>query len=95
MVRTPRVPRRLHERVLSENEVELVIREAAPGRNRGFVRLLYYGGLRVAEAVRLLWIDVGANVVHVLGKGSRSRRSVWIPGVGGCGAPHPPREDRQ
>lgn len=78
VVRTPRVPRRLHERILTEDEVEQVVREAAPGRNRALVRLLYYGGLRVAEAVKLQWIDVGANVVHVVGKGNRSR-SVWVP----------------
>lgn len=78
VVRTPRVPRRLHERILTEDDVEQVIREAAPGRNRALVRLLYYGGLRVAEAVGLRWVDVGAGVVHVVGKGARSR-SVWVP----------------
>ncbi len=78
VVRTPRVPRRIHERILTDDEVEQVLRETAPGRNRALVRLLYYGGLRIAEAVGLRWIDVGASAVHVVGKGARSR-SVWIP----------------
>lgn len=73
LMRTPRVRSRLHERILDEDQVREVIREAAPGRDRVLVRLLYFGGLRITEALGVRWRDVGDSWVAVFGKGARCR----------------------
>lgn len=78
VLRVPKVIGRLHERLLAEAEVTDMIKEAATGRDRILVRLLYLSGLRISEAVGIRWIDLGPGGISVVGKGSRAR-TVAIP----------------
>jgi integrase/recombinase XerD len=77
-VRVPRVPSRLHERILEEPELQAVVRAAPHGRAHALVRFIYATGCRISEAVRLRWADVGPGWVTLLGKGTKVR-SVVVP----------------
>jgi integrase/recombinase XerD len=78
VVQCPRAEGAVHERILSEEEVTLVISEAAPGRDRSLVRTLYLAGLRISEALGLRFIDLGRQWITVHGKGGRTR-TVVVP----------------
>jgi site-specific recombinase XerD len=78
VIRCPRAEGAAHERMLTEEEVSLVIQEASPGRDRALVRTLYLGGLRITEALGIRFSDLGKRWLTVRGKGSRTR-TVVIP----------------
>jgi len=78
VLRVPRVTGKLHERLLDEVEVAEMIKEAASGRDRILLRLLYLSGLRISEALGIRWIDLGPAGISVVGKGSRAR-TVAVP----------------
>jgi len=78
VLRVPKITGRLHERLLDEAEVTGMIKEAASGRDRILLRLLYLSGLRISEAVGIRWIDLGPAGISVVGKGSRAR-TVAVP----------------
>lgn len=78
VLRVPKITGRLHERLLDEAEISGMIKEAALGRDRILVRLLYLSGLRISEAVGIRWIDLGPGGISVVGKGSRAR-TVAVP----------------
>jgi integrase/recombinase XerD len=78
VVRCPRAEGAVHERILSEEEVTLVISEAAPGRDRSLVRTLYLAGLRISEALGICFVDLGRRWITVHGKGGRTR-TVVVP----------------
>jgi integrase/recombinase XerD len=78
VLRVPKITGKLHERLLDEAEVSGMIREAASGRDRILLRLLYLSGLRISEAVGIRWIDLGPAGISVVGKGSRAR-TVAVP----------------
>ena len=71
------------ERILSADDVHSMIASAGGGRNRALLRLLYIGGLRVAEAVDLRTRDLkeregvqegkGGGQVTLYGKGKKTR----------------------
>lgn len=68
------------ERMLTEEEVQRLIRAAPAGRDRLFLRFLYLTGARVSEACNVRWRDVsiqdGRAVVTLYGKGGKTR---WVP----------------
>jgi site-specific recombinase XerD len=74
------------ERILSADDVHSMIAHAKKGRDRALIRVLYIGGLRVAEAVGLRTRDLvtrddgnkGRGQLAVFGKGSKSR-PVLVP----------------
>ena len=80
LVRLPKAPDTLHERILPESEVQAMLRSARARPLRYAALCLgYYGGLRVAEIVGLRWRDVQARdagqiQLAVHGKGGRTRR---------------------
>ena len=78
VVRCPRAEGAVHERILTEEEVGLVIKEAAPGRDRTLIMTLYLAGLRISEALGLRFGDLGKKWLTVHGKGSRTR-TVVVP----------------
>lgn len=78
VVRCPRAEGAVHERILTEEEVTLVIQEAAPGRDRLLIKTLYLAGLRISEATGLRFSDVGKRWLTVHGKGARTR-TVVVP----------------
>lgn len=71
------VPERVAERILTEVEVKRLIANAAPGRDRTFIRFLYATGLRISEAVGLTWTHFrpqGDTVYATfMGKGGKTR----------------------
>ncbi len=78
-VRTPRLPRRL-PRHLTVDEVFVLLDRIggatfADLRDRALLELLYATGIRVGELVRLELddLDLGAQLVRVLGKGGKER----------------------
>lgn len=82
-VRTPKQEKRL-PRHLRPGEIENLIEAPQLGpegddawslRDRALLELLYATGLRVGELVSLDWedLDLGAQVVRVLGKGGKER----------------------
>jgi len=77
-LKCPKANGTVHERILDEEEVAAVIGETAPGRDRTLIRTLYWGGLRVSEAIGVRFVDLGVRWIKVTGKGSRVR-TVVVP----------------
>lgn len=73
VIRCPRTEGAVHERILTEEEVTLVIQEASPGRDRALIRTLYLAGVRITEALGIRFSDLGKRWITVHGKGSRTR----------------------
>ncbi len=73
------------ERILSESEVHSMIALTANERDRALLKVLYVGGLRVAEAVSLRTRDLkereGGGQVSLFGKGEKSRAVLLPEGV--------------
>lgn len=68
----------VHERVLTEHEVAILVNNADPGPKRVFAQFLFQSGARVSEAVAVRWTDIaeqkdGSAYVTLFGKGSKSR----------------------
>lgn len=71
-------PDQIHSRVLSETEVQLMIRLEVSSRNRLILKTLYLLGLRVSELVGMQWGDFTTTpekrvVLRVVGKGNKER----------------------
>lgn len=82
-VELPEVAPLSAERILTEGEVLALLRAARNRNDHLLLVLLYYGGLRVSEALSLRWRQVreqpdGSVVITVMGKGRR-QRAVWLP----------------
>ena len=81
-MRSPKAKDCLHERILSESEVQSMIALELCERNRVILLLLYASGLRVSELCQLTWKDLKARgnsgQVTVLGKGGKVR-TVLLP----------------
>lgn len=81
-MRSPKAKDCLHERILSEQEVQSMIAQELCDRNRVILLLLYSSGLRVSELCQLKWFDLKprgeSGQVTVLGKGSKTR-TVRLP----------------
>jgi len=72
----------LAERILAEEDVEAMVKAAALGIERALIRLLYYTGCRISEAVLLTWRDVHPDregfAVTVYGKRQKTR-TIHLP----------------
>lgn len=81
-MRKPKAKDCLHQRILSEQEVQSMIAQELCLRNRVILLLLYASGLRVSELCQLTWKDLkprgDSGQVTVLGKGSKTR-TVRLP----------------
>lgn len=84
-MRSPKAPDCLHERILSESDVQTMIDMETNPRNRAILRALYLGGLRVSELCQLKWKDLKprgeSGQVTVLGKGGKVRTVLLPAGV--------------
>ncbi|MEQ9103608.1 MAG: tyrosine-type recombinase/integrase [Rhodothermales bacterium] len=89
-VSLPKIPDMLAQRILSEDELHLILDQADTSRNRLLLRLFYVSGARVSELVMLCWKHVTerrassgtAGQITVVGKGEKARNvlvtaSVW------------------
>lgn len=67
----------LNERIMSEQEVTLLIHSETNTRNKLILKMLYYCGLRASELSGLTWGDLkdnqGNGQATVYGKGSKTR----------------------
>lgn len=85
LVKTPSGKNRLAERILTEEEVQLIINNTINKRDRTLVRLLYFAGLRVSELCNLKWRDLKARddggQITVFGKGDKTRTVLVGKGI--------------
>lgn len=77
LVKSPKGKNRLAERILTEEQVHLLMNSTTNKRDRAIVRLLYFAGLRVSELCDLKWRDLKARgeggQMTVFGKGDKTR----------------------
>jgi integrase/recombinase XerD len=85
-LRTPKILDNLAERILTEEQIQRMIKLEPNERNRVLLRVMYISGIRASEASGLYWRDVQprgkAGQITVLGKGQKTRaillsKSVW------------------
>jgi integrase/recombinase XerD len=81
-VKTPKPKDCLTERIMSEQEITLLIHGENNTRNKLILKTLYYCGLRASELAGLTWGDLtsrtGGGQITVFGKGSKTR-TVIVP----------------
>ncbi|WP_353933385.1 tyrosine-type recombinase/integrase (plasmid) [Okeanomitos corallinicola TIOX110] len=84
VVKTPKPKDALTERILTEQEITILIHSETNQRNKLILKMLYYCGLRATELSSLRWGDLsergdGNGQATIYGKGSKTR-VVIIPG---------------
>lgn len=76
-VKTPKPKDCLNERIMTEQEVTLMIHGETNTRNKLILKMLYYCGLRASELAGLTWGDLteraGNGQATIYGKGSKTR----------------------
>jgi len=79
VIRCPKLPDLVHERIVDEESIQDVIKHAKGPRDRALVLVLYYSGARISEVCGLRFCDLrGLNLTLVRSKGSKVR-TVPIP----------------
>ena len=83
VIRQIKVADKLIEKILSFEQVKQMIETEQNVRNRTFLIVLYYAGLRVSEALSVKWknfrvLQDGAAQLTIIGKG-RKARTLHIP----------------
>lgn len=94
LVKSPKGKNRLAERILTEEEVQLIINSTTfkrdkqsllVARDRTLIRLLYFAGLRVSELCNLKWRDLkvrgDGGQITVFGKGDKTRTVLVGKGI--------------
>ena len=76
-IKTPKPKDCLNERIMSEQEITLMIHSETNTRNKLILKMLYYCGLRASELAALTWGDLqdrqGNGQATIYGKGSKTR----------------------
>jgi integrase/recombinase XerD len=76
-VKVPPIKNTLAERIMSEADALLMIRQEPALRNRVLLTVLYGGGLRISEVCGLRWRDLSARdeagQATIFGKGGKTR----------------------
>jgi site-specific recombinase XerD len=76
-IKIPKLLDHLSDRILTVEQVRNLVAAARPGRDRAFIKFLYFSGARVSEAVRLQWKHIrqadGVLRVTLHGKGNKTR----------------------
>lgn len=76
---TPKVLTNLAARIITQEDVMMMLAKEENPRNHAILRLIYSAGLRVSELCKLTWADVqpnattGGQVTVVGGKGKKTR----------------------
>ena len=77
LIKTPKAKDALNERILAEEDIKKLMEAAHAGRDKTFLKLVYFLGLRVSEGLGLNWSDFRENgqevMVNIFGKGSKTR----------------------
>lgn len=81
-IKLPAIKDQLASRILSEADVQHMLRVTTGTRNAALIRLLYGAGLRISEACGLCWRDLtprdSGGQITVFGKGGRTR-NILLP----------------
>ncbi|MEO1444775.1 MAG: tyrosine-type recombinase/integrase [Cyanobacteria bacterium J06635_11] len=82
-LRSPKIHESFQERILTREQVRVILDAAPAGRDQALLSFVYITGCRVSEACQLLWKDIspktdGSAVVRLLGKRDKWR-SVRLP----------------
>ncbi len=66
--------------VLSRDEVKAMLSGTENAKHKALLGALYYGGLRLSEAINLNWedLDIGRMVIHVRNAKGRKDRMVFL-----------------
>jgi integrase/recombinase XerD len=75
-VRCPKLPSKLHERIVEEEVVLASLGVDGSPRDTALVRFLYASGARISEAVGLRFKDLSGQRVTLNGKGAKTRTIV-------------------
>lgn len=85
LVKSPKAKNRLAERILTQEEVQLLINSTTNERDHSIVRLLYFAGLQVSELCSLKWRDLKSRgdggQITVFGKGNKTRTVLVGAGI--------------
>jgi len=77
VLRAPKIPSDLAEKILPETAIQKLIRSGADKRDNAMLRLMYVSGIRASEVAGLRWVDCqsrwGGGQITVLGKGNKTR----------------------
>lgn len=77
LLKTENAPDQLHGRILSESDVQIMVRLEPNNRNKLILKTLYLLGLRVSELTSIWWLDFSETshgvVLRVVGKGKKER----------------------
>jgi site-specific recombinase XerD len=77
VIDTPHIKDVLAERIITESDVQHLLRLERHPRNAALLRLIYGAGLRISEACALLWRDLvardDAGQCTIFGKGGKTR----------------------
>ncbi len=77
LLKTENAPDQLHGRILSESDVQIMVRLEPNNRNQLILKTLYLLGLRVSELTSIWWLDFSETshgiVLRVVGKGKKER----------------------
>jgi integrase/recombinase XerD len=79
-VRVPKLPSKLHERIVEEAVVRDIMGVEGSARDIALIRFLYASGARISEAMGLSFKHLGPDRVTLNGKGAKMR-TVVIPTV--------------
>lgn len=71
-------PNRIHQRIMTKEEVHKLILNAKPGMPRTLIRFLYYTGSRISATLALTWADIteaadGVRLATMYDKGGKTR----------------------
>ena len=81
-IKAPKPKDCLTERIMSEQEITLLIHSENNARNKLILKTLYYCGLRASELAQLTWGDLqertGNGQATIFGKGGKTR-TIIIP----------------
>lgn len=75
-IRCPKLPSKLHERIVEEAVVQAIMGVEGSARDRALVRFLYASGARISEVVGLSFKDLNGIRVTLNGKGAKTRAIV-------------------
>lgn len=83
ILKTPTVHDTINQKLLTINDVKVLVENAKSDRDALLIKILFGLGLRVSEAVRLTWSDFWINEagnikVRIIGKGNK-RRDLLVP----------------
>ena len=73
LLKRPKTKDSLSEKILDEEEVQLLTGNVTSDRDRLMIQLMYGLGLRVSELVGLKWSDLNRDILTVFGKGAKTR----------------------